>query len=391
MGRSIRLVKIAGIPIEINVSWIFIFLLITYLLAEQFGRFHPGWPLYGQWGLALGVAVAFFLSVLAHELSHSLVALRNGIPVRSITLFFFGGVSHLSHEARRPFTEFVVTVVGPLSSIFMALLFGGSLLLLMDGTTSLETALTALFTVRVHASPLEVTLRLLFIINLMLGLFNLLPGFPLDGGRVLRAVLWGISGSYWRATQLALRGGQAIGGLMVIGGIALAMTYFRLFGFSGAWLALIGAFLFIVATATYRQERSREELRQYRVGDVMMSNMSSLPSTAPSTPPLAGDGQAGPRNVPMVSWRERLRRMLARMLLPRAPRQAGADTQASQAIALLDPLNSVGPEDSVSHVLERMEASDMGRMVVMRNGEVLGFISREDVLRFARNVHRRRT
>ena len=168
MGRSIRLVKIAGIPIEINVSWIFIFLLITYLLAEQFGRFHPGWPLYGQWGLALGVAAAFFLSVLAHELSHSLVALRNGIPVRSITLFFFGGVSHLSHEARRPFTEFVVTVVGPLSSILMALLFGGSLLLLVDGTTSLETALVALFTVRVHASPLEVTLRLLFIINLML-------------------------------------------------------------------------------------------------------------------------------------------------------------------------------------------------------------------------------
>ena len=391
MGRSIRLVKIAGIPIEINVSWIFIFLLITYLLAEQFGRFHPGWPLYGQWGLALGVAVAFFLSVLAHELSHSLVALRNGIPVRSITLFFFGGVSHLSHEARRPFTEFVVTVVGPLSSILMALLFGGSLLLLVDGTTSLETALVALFTVRVHASPLEVTLRLLFIINLMLGLFNLLPGFPLDGGRVLRAVLWGISGSYWRATQLALRGGQAIGGLMVIGGIALAMTYFRLFGFSGAWLALIGAFLFVVATATYRQERSREELRQYRVGDVMMSNMSNLPSNVPSTPPLAGGGQAGPRNVPMVSWRERLRRMLARMLLPRAPRQAGADTQASQAIALLDPLNSVGPEDSVSHVLERMEAGDMGRMAVMRDGQVLGFISREDVLRFARNLRRRRT
>ncbi len=338
MGRSIRLVKIAGIPIEINISWIFVFLLITYLLAEQFGRFHPGWPVVGQWGLAVGIAIAFFLSVLVHELSHSLVALRNGIPVQSITLFFFGGVSHLSHEARRPFTEFIVTVVGPLSSIFMALLFGGSLLLLVDGTTSLEKALTVLFTVRAYASPFEVTLRMLFIINLMLGLFNLLPGFPLDGGRVLRAVLWGISRNYWRATQLATRGGQAIGGLMVVGGIALAMAYFQVFGFSGAWLALIGAFLFIAATATYRQERNREELRHYRVGDVMVSSLSGY---APLGLPLAGEG-------------------LAR------------------------------PEDPVSHALERMEAGNVRRLAVMRNGEVLGFISREDVLRFARNVRRRR-
>ena len=190
---------------------------------------------------------------------------------------------------------------------------------------------------------------------------------------------------------MAARGGQAIGGLMVIGGIALAMTYFRLFGFSGAWLALIGAFLFIVATATYRQERNREELRHYRVGDVMMSNLSNLPSNAPSTPPLAGDGLAGLRKAPMASWCERLRGILARRLLPRAPRQARADTQAFQAIALLDPLNSVGPEDSVSQALERMESGDMGRMAVMRDGQVLGFISREDVLRFARNLRRRRT
>ena len=391
MGRSIRLVKIAGIPIEVNISWIFIFLLITYLLGDQFGHFHPAWPAVGQWGLAVGVAVAFFLSVLLHELSHSLVALRNGIPVQSITLFFFGGVSHLSHEARRPFTEFIVTVVGPLSSIFMALLFGGALLFLVDGTTSLDTALTALFTVRAYASPLEVTLRLLFIINLMLGLFNLLPGFPLDGGRVLRAVLWGISGSYWRATQLAARGGQAVGGLMVLGGIALAMAYFQAFGFSGAWLALIGAFLFTAATAIYRQERTKEELRHYRVSDVMMSNLSNLPGDAPLGSPSVREDLAGPGNLARVSWNGRVRGLLARMLLSRAPRDAWGYAPASHTMAPLDPLHSLGPEDSVSHALERMEASNMGRLAVTRNGEVLGFISREEVLRFARNARRHRT
>ncbi len=385
------MVKIAGIPIEVNISWIFIFLLITYLLGDQFGHFHPAWPAVGQWGLAVGVAVAFFLSVLLHELSHSLVALRNGIPVQSITLFFFGGVSHLSHEARRPFTEFIVTVVGPLSSIFMALLFGGALLLLMDKTTSLEPALTALFTVRAHASPLEVTLRLLFIINLMLGLFNLLPGFPLDGGRVLRAVLWGISGSYWRATQLAARGGQAIGGLMVLGGIALAMAYFQAFGFSGAWLALIGAFLFTAATAIYRQERNKEELRHYRVSDVMMSNLSNLPGDAPLASPSVREDPTGPGNLARVSWNGRVRGLLARMLFSRVPRDAWSYAPASHTMAPLDLLHSLGPEDSVSHALERMEASNMGRLAVTRNGEVLGFISREEVLRFARNARRHRT
>ena len=389
MGPSIRLIKVFGIPIEINFSWIFIFLLITYLLANQFGQFYPGWPVLGQWVLALVIAFAFFLSVLAHELSHSLVALRSGIPVRSITLFFFGGVSQLSHEARRPYTEFLVTVVGPLSSIFLALVFGGWLLLLTDGTPSGETVLLILFTVQEQTSPLEVALRLLFVINLMLGLFNMLPGFPLDGGRVLRAVLWGVSGSYWRATQIAVRSGQGLGGLMVLGGVALAVKYFHIFGISGAWMALIGGGLFSAATATYRQERTKEGLRNYRINDVMTGYLWTLPGDMPLGSPLVDQGLAGHNDLVMVSLNGRVEGLLTRSLLARIPKKAWADTPLSRAMLPLKSLPALGPEDSVSHALEQVETGRVGRLAVMRNGELVGLISREDILRFSRSVLRK--
>ena len=174
MGPTVRVAKIFRIPIEIHFSWILVFLLITILLGNQFGHFHPTWTVLARWALASVISVLFFASVLSHELSHSIVAVRNGIPVQGITLFFFGGVSHLAHEARRPYIEFVITVVGPLSSILLAGIFGALWWFFRDSYASLE-----------------VTCRLLMSINLMLGVFNMLPGFPLDGGRVLRAVIWG--------------------------------------------------------------------------------------------------------------------------------------------------------------------------------------------------------
>ena len=389
MGRSIRLVKVFGIPIEINFSWIFIFLLITYLLANQFGQFHRDWPVMGQLALAVVIAVAFFLSVLAHELSHSLVAVRNGIPVLSITLFFFGGVSQLSHEARRPYTEFLVTAVGPLSSILLALVFGGLLLLLIDARPSPEMVVLTLFTVRENSPPLEVALRLLFIINLMLGLFNMLPGFPLDGGRALRAVLWGVSGSYWRATQVAVRGGQVIGGLMVLGGVALAVTYFHIFGIFGTWMALIGGFLFSAATATYRQEQTKEGLRNYRIDDVMTGNLWTLPGDMPLGSPLVGRGLAEHHDLVMVSLNGRVEGLLTRRLLAQVPKKAWAYTPLSRVMLPLWSLPSLAPEDSVSHALEQVESGRLGRLAVVRNGELLGLISREDILRFARRVLRK--
>ena len=373
MGPSIRLVKIFGIPIEINFSWVFVFLLITYLLGNQFGDLHPGWVVAQRWVLAVVIAVSFFLSVLAHELSHSLVAVRKGIPVQGITLFFFGGVSQLSHEAPRPYTEFAITVVGPASSIVLALLFGGLWFLLRDFSASLEIAFQYLMS-----------------INLMLGVFNMLPGFPLDGVRVLRAVIWGITGNYWLATRVAARGGQVIGTLMVLGGVALAAFDFNLFGISGIWMALIGAFLFSAATATYRQERSREGLRPYRVADVMTNDWWTLPGETPMDSPLVDQGLARHNDLVMVSLNGRVEGLLTRRLVAQVPRGAWASTPLSRIMLPLWSLPSLTPEDTVSDAMERVQTGKQDKLAVLRNGELMGMVSREDILRFARRVLRAR-
>jgi Zn-dependent protease len=231
MGSSLRLGRIFGIPIEVNVSWVVVFVLLTFILANEFEDSRLRWGEAQRWSVAVITVVLFFLSVLVHELSHSLVALAKGIPVQGITLFIFGGVSRLGREPHRPLIEFVVAVVGPLSSIALAGIFGGVWFLLGRGDSSLE-----------------VVVLLVAWTNFSLGVFNLVPGFPLDGGRVLRAAVWGLTGSYHRATQVAARSGQLVGGLMLLGGIGLAIFVDTV---DGIWIALVGGFLFSVASSSY--------------------------------------------------------------------------------------------------------------------------------------------
>ncbi len=223
--------RVFGIPIEIDISWVLVFLLLTYLLAGQFDDARLRWPVAQRWTVAMITVVLFFLSVLAHELSHSVMALSKGIPVRGITLFIFGGVSRLDREPQRPITEFMVAVVGPLLSIVLAVIFGAVWFLLGRGD-----------------SPVEVVLLLLAWTNLSLGVFNLVPGYPLDGGRLLRAGIWGITGNHRKATRIAAGMGQAVGVAMVIGGVSLAVFSEPV---DGVWLGIVGMFLFSMARRSF--------------------------------------------------------------------------------------------------------------------------------------------
>ena len=367
---------IFGIPIEIHFSWIFVFLLITLLLGNQFGHFHPTWTLIGRWSLALAISVLFFASVLFHELSHSLVAVRKGIPVQGITLFFFGGVSHLAHEARRPYIEFLITVVGPLSSILLAGVFGALWWFFRDLNASLEVAF-----------------RLLMGINLMLGVFNMLPGFPLDGGRVLRSVIWGFSGRYWLATQVAVRAGQLIGGSIAIGGGSLAIFDFHVFGLSGIWMILIGGFLFSAATSTYRQERAKERLKAYRVADVMNGEWWTLPGEILMNSPLVSQGLAEHNDLLAVSLNGRVEGMITRRSMAKVPKKAQATTLLSQAMLPLRSLPFLTPEDTASEAMERMERMETGRLgslAVFSYGELVGFVSRDSIVKLAKSRMRNR-
>ena len=223
--------RIFGIPIEINISWVLVFLLLTYLLAGQFDDARLHWPAAQRWSVAMITVVLFFISVLAHELSHSVMALSMGIPVRGITLFIFGGVSRLDREPQRPRTEFMVAVVGPLLSIVLAMVLGAAWYLLGRGD-----------------SPVEVILLLLAWTNLSLGLFNLVPGYPLDGGWLLRAGIWGMTGDRRKATRIAAGMGQAVGVAMVIGGVSLAVISEPV---DGVWLGIVGMFLFSMARSSF--------------------------------------------------------------------------------------------------------------------------------------------
>ena len=236
MGASFRIGRVFGIPIEINASWGIIFLLLTFVLAQEFGDSRLRWPIAQRWTVAMAMTIFFFMSVLAHELSHSVLARRQGIPVHGITLFIFGGVSRLSREPEGPWKEFVIAVIGPVASLLLAAVFGGVWYALGRGD-----------------STLEVMLFLLAWSNFTLGMFNILPGYPLDGGRVLRAAIWAITGSHRRATHVAARAGQAIGVFAVVSGIGIGVMIEPV---NGIWIAIVGSFLFSVATASLREGRS---------------------------------------------------------------------------------------------------------------------------------------
>jgi Zn-dependent protease/CBS domain-containing protein len=363
-GASIRLGRVLGIPISINYSWVLVFLLFTFLLGSQFGETYPQWSFMQRWGVAAITTVLFFLSVLAHELSHSVVAVRMGIPVHGITLFIFGGVSQLAQEARRPLTEFLVAVVGPLSSVVLALVFYGIHQLAPETSDSL----------------VAVTF-MLFSINLSLAGFNMLPGFPLDGGRVLRSAVWGITGSYWRGTQVAARAGQVVGGLMVAGGLA-----WLLLGsgnrFQGLWMALIGSFLFSAATTTYRQERTRDQFKSRRVANAMRTNWPVLPGETLLSSPLVVQALSGREDFLAVLVDGRVQGIVTRRGVARIPQAAWGVTTLSQAMLPLTSLPRIEAEEPVFNALERLEAEHIDRLAVMRGELLLGILSRADLTRW---------
>lgn len=235
MEASIKLGRIKNIPIGLHWSLLLVFGLLTWSLARgYFPEEYPSLPASAHWFLAVLTSLFFFGSVLLHELGHALVALRNHIPVRQITLFIFGGVAQLEQETRSPGAEFRIAIAGPLVSLGLAGLFGG--LYLLDQ----------------HIPYLAAPSYWLARINLLLALFNLIPGFPLDGGRVLRAIIWHFTGSMHRATQAASVTGQLVAFGFIGWGI---YTIFTGSFFNGLWLAFIGWFLQNAAAASFAQTR----------------------------------------------------------------------------------------------------------------------------------------
>ncbi len=236
MGKVFNLGELFGIQFRLHFTWFIVFILVTVFLV------YPDYSQWLYWVIGIITSLLFFASVVAHELAHSLVGRANGIPIKSITLFIFGGVAQMTREATRPGAELKMAAAGPLCSLVIGGLFG----------------LLWLFTPNMP-QPIAVMILWLAVMNGVLAVFNLIPGFPLDGGRVFRSLLWHFTGNYSRSTRIATRVGQGIGYLFILGGISIIFLHpFGLSWFDGIWISFIGWFLENAASVSYRQIRLQE-------------------------------------------------------------------------------------------------------------------------------------
>ncbi len=349
-----------GIPLEVNPTWLIIFALVVMSLTT--GYFPSEQGLAVNLVSAIITALLFFASVVAHELSHSLVARAGGIKIEKVTLFIFGGVAQMEEEPTSPWREFTMAIAGPGMSVALAALFFG-----------------ALVTLEALSAPAVLTAPMLYLafINFYVAAFNLLPGFPLDGGRVLRAGLWAITGDLLKATRWASRSGQLIGYLMVVGAVIGVLQ--------GAvdliWMGLIGWFIASLAEASYRQQVAKSKLHRVSVGSVMSPGPQLAPGDI-TLEQLAHDYFLSGRHsrYPVISNGA----IVGIVSLARAktiPRDRWADVSVLEIADTDMGRLTVRVDEPADDAILRLASDDPGALLVVSDGLLVGILTRSDLIR----------
>ena len=356
MESTFKLGRLFGIPIGIHYTWFLVFFMLTYLLADD-------WRGSWGWGWAALTSLLFFVSVLAHELSHSVVALARGIPVRGITLFIFGGVAQITREAKTPLTEFLVAFAGPLCSLALA----GIFFAVRDPLNGVS-------------RDLAVMAHHLFWFNLVVGVFNLAPGFPMDGGRVFRAIIWAVTHSYQVATKVAIRAGQGIAVLLIGLGIALIVWDFvdpwANTLWNGMWTIFIGFYLGSVAFASYHQFQQREALRSRAATEIMSAGCITVPAGLTLMRLVETHGTPAPSAVFLVTQSGRPVGLLTGAAMYGVPKTRWNVTTVESTASPLDAVPTAAPHSDALSVLEIMEEKDAGQVLIVSNGSLLGYVAR---------------
>jgi len=363
---NIPLGRILGIQIGLDYSWFVIFALLTWMLAgSYFPAEFKGWPPFLYWVMGALTAIMFFVSVLLHELGHSVVALRYKIPVRSITLFLFGGVAEIGAEPPSAISEFFIACAGPLVSLILAVLF---------------------YTVQPLASGIEPLLGLtkfLAYINLALALFNLIPGYPLDGGRVFRAIVWAITGNMRRATLIAANTGRFFAFLFILAGVWQIMNG----GLTGGlWIAFIGWFLDNAASAQLQQVEVRDLLAGHKVSEVMSTHCASVPANLTLQDlvdeHILGSGQ----HCFLVNRGDDTVGLITLQRIKEVPRPEWETTRAGEVMLPLEQSMSIDPDTGLWTALEKLDRDGVNQLPVIRDRHVIGMLGREDVISFLRSL-----
>ena len=358
-GTGFRLGQVFGIPIYLHPSWLIIFFLITFSLSTQFTADHPGWSSSQHISLGIITSILFFASVVFHELSHSLIARHYQIKVESITLFIFGGLARIQRDPSSAKQEFNIAIAGPLSSLFL----GGCFWLVFHYWHGNEMALAAT--------------KWLWEINVILAVFNLVPGFPLDGGRILRGIAWGITGNFARATRIASTAGKFFAYLMILFGIGQAMTGNWV---GGIWTAFIGWFLLSASQESVAQVAIRNTLTGVRAEDIMTHDIPTVTRDISLEDYVHEVLRTGLR-CHIVLGAGKPVGLVTLKAVRIIPRDEWANTSIQAAMLPIDRIHSALPDESALGILERMQSEDINQMPVVSEGNIVGMIARDTILR----------
>jgi Zn-dependent protease/predicted transcriptional regulator len=385
--NGIRLFRAFGVAIYADWSLLGIFAIVALSLGMQvLPSWHPDWSPALIWTTAIVAAVAFFASILAHELSHALVGRAKGVPIRRITLFLFGGMAHMEKQPPTPGSELWMAIVGPITSL--AIGFAATIgAWLVAGPVVRELATVDQLAALTAMGPGATLLAWLGPVNIMLGVFNLIPGFPLDGGRVLRAILWKATGDLLKATRWASFGGKVVGAFLMATGIAMMLgIWIPFFGtglMSGLWLLLIGWFLSKAAALSYGQVVAGETLRDVPTSALMRRRFLAVPphrsldrfmaeyvmESDQHSFPVVADG----RIVGMISAHE----------VRRVPPSQWEQTRVADVMLPATEIPAVSPDTSAVEALQQLESARLEQIpVVAQDGRLLGILREQDFARW---------
>jgi Zn-dependent protease/CBS domain-containing protein len=362
---QIRLIRVFGVELGLHYSWVIIATLITFSLGSYFRGVHPEWSTGVVWTCALVTGALFFVGLFAHELAHAVVAKLRGLPIRRITLFALGGMAQIEKEPTRASTEFWMAIVGPITSMVI----GGGLL-------ALAVALGWPWRT-IPRTPLLAIMVWLGYINLGLAAFNMIPGFPLDGGRVLRAIIWGITKQADRSTRIAARIGQLVGIAFIVYGV---YQFLRGAGVNGLWLAFIGWFLLNAAGATYMQSRADRALRGINVSQVMTQECDTVDGSIPIQDFVDHYLLATGRRCFVVVNNGRTAGLVTPAEVRRVDREQWAHTSVQAVTKPLDRIHAVAGSTPVLRAMEIMAREDVNQLPVISDGRFEGIVTRAHIL-----------
>jgi len=358
---SFKVGTIAGIRIGIHYTWLIIFLLMNTSLFYVFKHQLATWNDIGALVTALGTSLVFFLSIILHELGHSIVAIRNGINVRSITLFIFGGVAQPEKEADKAIVEFKIAIAGPLVSLFLSGLF----YLLRDWLGR-------------EGAPLYVSLDWLASINLVVAVFNMVPGFPLDGGRVFRAIVWGITGDEAKGMRIAVNGGRIVAYLLMILGMVIGIQTGNVL--SGIWMIGIGWFLLSAADASGRAFTQGRVFSQVSISTLMEKNVPRIDSRASIESWVTQMVLPELQRAALVEEQGGVIGIVSLSDTRKMPEKEWANHTVAEIMTPVDKMHLETVDSSVDDVLRSMQKNTVNQVPIVDQHGVVGWVNRERMI-----------